>query len=513
MSLYKVIIADDEQPIRQGLSSFSWETYGFQLVSAAADGQAALQAIRHHKADILLSDIRMPLLDGLHLAKIVYDQQLATKVILLTGFQDFEYAQQAIRYDVFQLLTKPLVPEDLADCLLRARTQLDKVRKQDETELQREKQYNITDYIATCALLRRYLLGISVTPEESALLQCKTASFQMQFCMLCAISPLTDCKLQNAAFQQNNSLFQEYRFTIGKHCISVLFTTEENQKKVEQIFVSRISLPCCMGSWVNTPQELADSYHQALSISAAEHKVYRWDTNRQIVQSNLLPKQKMAAFSHFLFEKQSVTLTQIDSQLDLFLEELSPFLEYGLTAYQQVLLAFSAELQAQLSRFNDNDGGELLSAVNQAHIMIENGSSAIALNRAIRVMVHHIFNAERSTAGDPNRVLIEKAMHYVRQHYDQPLSLESVADYVHISPSYLSVLFKKYAKINFSKFLRNCRIAQAKERLVTTHDKVYEIATQVGYPNSKYFIDLFKETTGISPHEYRILYGNGGHFS
>lgn len=375
MSLYTVVIADDEQPIRQGLSHFPWEKYGFRLVAAAADGNAALQSVFQHNADLLLSDIRMPVMDGLEVTAHLFESKCATHVVLLTGFQDFSYAQQAIRYNVYRLLTKPLDPTELTECLLSL-----------------------------------HALLSSSAPQPAPF---------------------------SAPIQQ-----------------------PPRPKPLHQ--------PSC---------------------------------------SDLYPRRQAAEFLHFLLKEPSLTLSLVDSRLDALLEAFSPILKHGIAAYRQALLSFLDELKTCSPLLEEQS---LQAAVLQAEGSIQKSDSALGSNRSLSIVIHRIFNARASVDFEPNRMIVEQAMLYVRQNYSQPLTLETVADAVHISPSYLSVLFKKYAQTNFSKYLRSYRMERARELLTTTHAKVYEIAGQVGYPNPKYFIDLFKEQNGLSPHEYRIFYGNGG---
>ena len=382
MSFYKVVIADDEQPIRHGLSLFPWEKYGFQLVCAAPNGQVALQAVRKYGADLLLSDIRMPVMDGLALARSLYEEENPVQIVLLTGFQDFAYAQQAIRYHVCRLLTKPLDPADLSECL---------------------------QYVAR---------------------------------------------------------------TLAKNC---------PERK-----------PPALSPDLPRPRRL---------------------NSRDTLSCPLpYPQRESQSFVQILFEEQALTVSETDILLDGLLEVFSPFLEYGLLPYCQALCSFLQELQSQIGRFPDQTS-QLKDTIRQAEADVKAGHSALAVNQAVRTAVHRILQVRAINDFEPNRIAVEKAMEYIRQNYGEPLTLELVANSVHLSPSYLSVLFKKYAGTNFSKYLRDFRMEQARILLTQTHLKVYEVAQKVGYPNSKYFIDLFKEQNKVSPHEYRIFHGTGGVFS
>lgn len=382
MSFYKVVIADDEQPIRHGLSLFPWEKYGFELVCAAPNGRAALAAVREYGADLLLSDIRMPVMDGLALARSLYEEENPVQIVLLTGFQDFAYAQQAIRYHVCRLLTKPLDPADLSECL---------------------------QYVA------------------------RTLA-------------------QNRPMQKQPAL-------------SLQLPQAHRQK-------TRNSLSCPLP----------------------------------------YPRSESQSFIRTLFEEQALTVSGTDSLLDGLLEVFSPFLEYGLLPYCQALCSFLQELLSQTGRF-PGQAAQLEDTIRQAEADVRASRNALAVNRSVRTAVHRILQVRAINDFEPNRIAVERAMEYIRKNYGEPLTLELVADAVHLSPSYLSVLFKKYAGTNFSKYLRDYRMEQARILLTQTHLKVYEVAQKVGYPNSKYFIDLFKEQNNVSPHEYRIFHGTGGVFS
>lgn len=381
MSFYKVVIADDEQPIRHGLSLFPWEQFGFRLVCAASNGKAALEAVREQGADLLLSDIRMPVMDGLALARRLYEDENPVQIVLLTGFQDFSYAQQAIRYHVCRLLTKPLDPADLSECL---------------------------QYVA--------------------------------------------------------------------------HTLEKNRPERKPSF--------------SAPDPPLPIRRNAGDIS----------------RPLPYPRREMRSFVRTLFEEQALTVSATDALLDGLLEVFSPFLEYGLSSYCRALGSLLQELRDQAAEF-PGQASQLEDALRKAEDDIGKSHSALAVNQALRTVTHRILQVRAVTDFEPNRIVVEKAMEYIRRNFGEPLTLELVADAVHISPSYLSVLFKKYAGTNFSKYLRDYRMEQARLLLTQTHLKVYEIAQRVGYPNSKYFIDLFKEQNKVSPHEYRIFHGTGGVFS
>ena len=132
--MYKVLLVDDEALIREAIGeNIPWGELGFELVASCENGREAMEAIRAKKPDLVLTDICMPYVDGIELAKYIYENCPDTRTIIISGYDEFEYAKQAVRYQVMEYILKPITPSELTEVLLKAKGQLEEARSKRKT--------------------------------------------------------------------------------------------------------------------------------------------------------------------------------------------------------------------------------------------------------------------------------------------------------------------------------------------------------------------------------------------
>lgn len=416
----KIMIVDDDDIIRRGLSEgFPWDRHGFELAGVAADGEEALDLMAERPPDIVVSDIKMPFMDGLELTKRVKLEYPRMKVILLTGYEEFEYAKEALRLKAFDYLIKPVMQSQLLDKIRLAAEELER-----EEAIRRQLQEGLP--LIRQKVLRSLVLGTRRTGNAD----------------------------------QDVGLLQ-FPFRGGIFLVMVLVADERYDAEVKERFPEAETLKFCIA---NIAEELLNG----------SGVVFEYGSDRQLVLIYNGPET----------DREAVT--------DMA-SGLAESIRDNVRAYLKTTVTIGLGTpQAGMERIAVSYK-EALAAAECRHIFDK--------DKVLRFDVNGLPAAERRAG--LNHATVERAMAYVREHYARvELSLLETAQAVHVTPNYLSHLFKKEKDINFSEFLIELRMRKAMELLRTERLKAYEVAELVGYANPQYFSAAFKKYAGCSPTEY-----------
>lgn len=533
--MYKLVIVDDEEEVRKGIiKKIEWNKYNFEIAGEAENGREALDLIEENIPDVVITDITMPLMNGLELAAIIREDFPTVKTIIITGFDDFKFAQQAIKYGVSDYILKPVMPKDIDDLMEKLKTQIDDEIAQKEDIIQLREHYNKSLPIIRDKFLTSLITG---KPEKNEV-EKRISGFNLKldgkgFIVAAAnidaesinnnIYGEDDTELLKFAvlnisqeilarhspgevfFHDDNLViiagFQEYeRTTILNKSFSLL---EEIRQNVEKYL--KITITTGLGSISASLDRLNDSYKTALS--ALEYKLLI-GSNRVIFIEDIEPQNG----SNLLFdenkERHLISSIKLGSDNDVteavnaLFEDISgikaSFREYQFYLMETVasIYRLSRDLQidsSDIPGFNTNLYAEIfkLNSINEIRDWIE--------NICIRLM-NYIARKRHNTT----ETLLVKAKDYINNNYgDDELSIQKVANHLHISSSYLSMIFKKQTGETFLKYLVGVRLGAARELLSNSDLKTSEIAERVGYPDINYFSYFFKKNFGISLREYK----------
>lgn len=534
--LYKVLLVDDEEHIRMGIRrKIKWEDLGFCVVGEAENGIEALDLMDKVMPDIVITDIRMAFMDGIKLAENIRDRFSTTKVVIMSGFDDFEYAQEAIKLGVIRYILKPINAMEMNILLGEIKTLLDEeIASKNDLELLKK------NYQKSLPLLKERFLNQWVEDYVSAeIIEENIDAFQLPIenenLVTIVIRPDELRKKEDDIhYVKNKSLLK----------VAILNICEEAIKRHELgiIFMKmdEIILIVPLKS-KEVPKESSRIFNGLEQIRATVQKYLNTTVTIGVGSScsdkALLYKSYLSALSALDYtvtigNNKIICIDDIEPSCndEIVFEELD---ERALMT--AIKLGQGEEIQKVINKiFNKLEGAQLTLADYQLYI-VEVFSSIMRLMRNMGIETNSIFIGETNFFSTINKFLtkdeirqwifdvsikvskqilanrnsnknelIEKAKHYIETYYaDTDLSAEKLCNYLHISTNYFSALFKKETKFTFSSYLTNVRIEHAKILLRTTALKTFDIGNQVGYVEGHYFSYVFKKATGLAPTEYR----------
>lgn len=533
--MYKILLVDDEILVRDAIrENIDWGKLDCELIGDCENGKQAVEFVKTHEVDIVLTDILMPYMDGMELSHFLHDNYPDILIVIFSGFGEFEYAKKAIQYNVSEYMLKPVTAMELTKVIENMKEKLDS-RKKEQRKMESLTQVS-QDYHKNANVIRSKALDclvkctrdvqVSLDELERMGITFQAASYRVAVFDIDTYSEMYQMDMDK---QQESALMAFVLFNVGDEivvrekagvvyqegnnrvCIifagnrtkefseSIHRICHEIQKKVKEVIGLETSIG--IGSWVRSPYELIYSYR--LAAKAIDY--------RYLLGGNLLfdMEEKKTDNSIFLMKDLETlteaiksgdrrlmeeTLGQIETEIKSALVEKS----YACIYLQQVIRAigntcqsFSEEPEKIIAQRE-----ALLKAVTEQRMF----SQAAALVEKYAQEVFDALQELNSSSGQRQGML---AMDYIQKNYMDPcLSLNSICSYLNISTSYFSTIFKEMTGETFIEVLTRVRMEKAKELLENTTMKNYEIAEKVGFSDPHYFGISFKKITGKTPTEY-----------
>lgn len=515
--MMKVFLVDDEIAIRENLrNSFPWEQEGFQLVGEAPDGEMALPMIRDLETDILLTDIRMPFMDGIRLCEEVQRTMPWVERIILSGYDDFSYAQRAMSLGVREYLLKPVTPQELRQALNRVRQQIEEKRHD------RERLTSLSRRVSTGnQFLRDKLLASLFTDEgdpadDDALLQ-QMRSLGVNLAAGCyAVIDISfgaegeerlACRAALMAMaEMSGGCVFVCSAPHGARALVLGDSVADTEERAYSFAESAMHLPELMPQrelLLAIGETVSDFHAIRRSMKSARHIRHLMraagQTGRRVAGVNestaTHPMLSEAELSPLYERLQYASEGDVEAIMTEYTASMEPILALG---YLRVAALLAARRMIHEVGGNpreilrDADVTEALRTEGEAgfHLLAE------LLRSAIR------YRAGSGAGSGSDAVSLARA--YLSSHFSDPnLMLQDVADAVHMSQSHFSTVFSQETGLTFTRYLTGLRIGKAKELLSATQLRSSQIAGDVGYNDAHYFSYLFKKTTGLTPSEYR----------
>ncbi|WP_315634685.1 response regulator transcription factor [Rossellomorea yichunensis] len=505
--MYNVMIVDDEPIIRFGLkSSIDWEDKNLHLIGDFSNGKQALEAMeRTGHVDILITDIKMPVMDGITLMKKALQMYPKLKVVLVSSYNEFEYVREGLTHGaVDYILKQTLEPDQFSRTIHKC---IDKILEEEKVaeKLDHAEQTNkINERRRTEQSIKRVLLR--KMPYQDC--EQRIESLPMpQLLLLGSIKEL-DRFEDEFGFLYKNLIIEEiqdrfYRETEDGYCFPIgeneliffLGNTEEPRdtvNKLKERIEKETSLKLVFSyAMVSDPEKLVEGYHHA-SLAG---KQYFFQSNTEI-----FPYERGVKML-----REPLSLEEVKAQIHGE-ESLENFLESRFVRWKEENMHPDKVKK---------EAGYILKALYwnkvEVSVFIDHMSN-LASSETLEELTGLFHEAKNecdhlleSKSKHPNtdNELLDKALSYIHHHFTQEMTLQHVADHIHISRNYFSILFKRFMDINFIDYVIGLRINKAKELLGHTSLKVYEVAGESGFNDVKYFSKLFKKVTGFSPGDYR----------
>ncbi|OPJ60917.1 response regulator [Clostridium chromiireducens] len=536
MSLYRIMIVDDEEEIRLGIiKKIDWESNGFIVVGDAENGQDALEKAEKLQPDVIMTDIKMPFMDGLELGKKLVELMPSTKIIVFSGCDDFEYAHKAIKINVVEYVLKPINSIELTEVLVRLKEQLDR-----EYNEKRNLETLYKYYVKSLPVIReQFLVGAieGKINEGQWNEQAENLGIDFKYENFAVALIHADGKINIEESESNMSIQNELTLTpisikkiidenMDKYCKFVSFLYSNmvvvigNLQNKEDIllFIKGINEVCKIykrimnltissgiGYVYNNTSEIRYSYRSAQS--ALDYR-FVLGTGKAIYIDDVEPDNSIQLQFDEQEERAMLNAIKISSEdeIAITIENLFKKIEDLLLPFNQYRIYFMEIITSilKLVQTYNLDVEELFGKNFDCYSFLEGFNSINEVRewfvqKAVKVNIY--IKRERINS---SMLLIEKAKQYIKDNYsDYDVSVEKLCSELHVSPTYFSTIFKRETGMNFVNYLTTLRLEEAVKLLNTTDDKTYMIAEKVGYPEANYFSYVFKKKFGVSPSKYR----------
>jgi two-component system response regulator YesN len=536
--MYSILIVDDEKEIREGLAKLeTWQEWGFSQVYMADDGDTAIQMALQYKPEIILSDIKMPRISGLEMAKILLEQhQYGGKIVIISGYDEFEYVREAFKIGVTEYLLKPIDISELENMLRKAVMLYNEEQVREKNELMLRNQSDE----AIPRIRQELMQELVERPFSSALdsrLQYRLPNLQMDWLLQneLTVMVLETDNLKSLLEGKGTGEKELILFTIG----NVLEHTLLESGSPNVSFLARneswISiLSAGAPDWLTNTQRLAEMIIHRLNQFAKVRVTIGLSSSAGtfVMLHSLFLETSDALHYKTVFGGNKVFLSngQIMGEIGMnpdILEqpkELIEMMKYGSEQELKEMMKNFIELVRKWGVQHPRDLQQrsfewLLELFRNAKKAgwnetwweknplslwnhIEKFDTPEPLQKQLE---RYVLESSASFQYQlmPQSQIIVQAEQYIRQHYTDNISLLEAADHVHVSPVWLSKLFKKEKDTTFLEFLTDLRMEKAKELLLDVNLKVYQICETVGYRDTAHFSRLFKKKVGFSPKEYR----------
>ncbi len=534
--MYNIMIVDDEPVIKQGLLYFvNWEALDCQVVCDAQNGIEAKEKLSSHSVDIVLTDIKMPGMDGLELSKYIHENYPSVKVIILTAFADFSYAQAAIKYDVIDFIIKTNPTEKIPDAITKAKALIRQEKDKDEKLKLMEQKANLRLSEICEKFFKDVFNGIIV---DHSLIQNKMTELEIKienyFVILFDIHSISS----------ENSLISPEDYNKFMQSVSNLLSMAFKNYPHYTVAVDRTLLAAiisfksrnvalCTQTLLMTCNEIlamADSFMRftiSIGISQMQQNVpalpaayqeakdalnggFYNDNHVSVFMPNTTPAPSSPGQPHYFAEKivdslQLENPSEAIKSLEILLEEYRRNKEpiEKIKVACMLIASYCYRLLAGFKLF----APELADSEPEVYKRIQASRSIQSLVTILKQLIEGI--AQVVVTNDKKfSYLIQETQKYIRDNFHKNISLQTIADHIHVNSSYLSRLYKKETGESIVDAINKYRIDHAKKLLKDPANKVFEVACAVGIEDPAYFTHVFTKYAGMSPKEYKLNNAN-----
>ena len=532
MNLYSVMLVDDEEEVREAIAKkLDWEAMGFEVIASAENGEEALELAEQFRPDVVMTDIKMPFMDGLTFCRRLKELQMNTKIVIFSGFDEFEYAKEAIKLEVEEYVLKPVNATELKGVFERLKETLDQeiADKQNIEHLNRYYEDSLP------IIKEQFLVGlIQGRISDERIKELKNAyEIGLDAPYYCVVEIHMDNSGEQFGTNQETwrrmmiasgqQIFDEQMATLFKYqsflyldyivVIGMLDEAGEIKKILHYIDqfckicnrVLKVNATAGIGQVCDGLSQLPASYRGAVEAVGARVLL---GTNQAIYIKDIEPNSQET----FDFEDRDVqnimravkvgsqeeVQKEVQAMITSMKKSVQSLNQYQITLMEivtetlKVIRSYDAPITEVFGEnfdlYRDPAGFDTLESLEQW--LIDTMSR-----------LHSFIRRERK---DTTKMLVEKAREYIAEHFkDSDLSVDMVCSHLNVSAAYFSTLFKRQIGMTFVMYLTQTRMEHAINLLETTNQKTYMIAEEVGYTEPNYFSYVFKKKYGISPSRYR----------
>ncbi len=530
--MYKLLIVDDETEIAEDIStSIDWEKEGIEVCGCASNGLEAIDIINALKPDIVILDINMPVVNGLELMQKIHEEKLDIQFIILSGYDEFEYARKAMGLGAKSYLLKPCMPHDILYAVLTVKELLDASRKKVRLLDYYEDyfQYSLPQvkenflvklvkgYIKNRGRIleeiERYNINLPESNLAAVVFEVLERSSQVGGSDARNADSLKSCIADAASSLEASSPVITDPFACDDYIVFLCSTKtgfpshgpvhffDRMRRLLKQKYNVQVLIG--IGAFVKSYEDLPESYTSSVS---AIRKAHFFEENRIITYDEMLREEQNTSFypsqeeadilnSLHAVDKASI-LRKVD---DLYHSVLLQGVRKKEYVKEVSIMLIKNVIQSCLDEQMD-----MQAMLNEQMKLFDNIVSCETMSRLKEIVSDFLCKAAGLSAQQNNaNNLVSIAINYIHKNYSRELNLETLAQQVFITPGYLSILFKQETGINFIDYLHKYRIQMSKKLMKDPQYKIYKISGMVGFRNAKHFSQVFKKYTGLTPKEYR----------
>lgn len=516
--MYKVFVVDDEYRVKERLLNVSeWHDSAYIFCGEASDGEMALSLINQVKPDIVITDIEMPFMNGIELATILKSTMPWIRIIFLSGYDEFEYVQEALKIGVSDYILKPFRFKDLKSIMDKVVKEIEEEKEKNMHLIQMKNKLESINDLKKDGLFERFICGRFNTKE---LIE-EYAKFNIDILAnyYMVIDVKITCTTQIAYIQIKHFCMNQldklstvlWYYRMDDRLIVVIMNDDPLEIK-EQTF--------SLASITKYEVEKNEGYKTTIGIGNIVERM------RFVAQSSF-NANKARTYLGDLHLGQTLYIEDINSQMidtldsshqsnlkisRLELEDIDEFLDSVLKGeinsselmnyYKLISIIFECiEIVTDL----EGDPKEVLPIINEKEIVHLYATDRAHLENLIKESLRKTIELRHEKGRNKYHDIIKNTKDYINEHFAEiSISLNSVAKQVHLSPNHFSMIFSNETNHTFIEYLTKTRLNKAKVLLEESEMKLAEIAVEVGYNEAQYFSYIFKKNFGIGPKDYRM---------
>lgn len=529
----RVFLVEDEVVIRNGIKNcIDWEKEGFEFVGEASDGELAYPQILKTKPDVLITDIKMPFMDGIELSKLVKEKLPDIRIVIVSGYDEFEYARQAILLGATDYLLKPVSADKLVDTINKIKEREEK--KKNEQKLMEKYMFEMRENVQfeKQKFFNRLVseqMSMSEVLDIADNLKIDISAQVYNFLLLKIIDDSDNLEDINNAYKDIEEFFirrtDVILFNRGVEGWGIIIMGDSDEKIDKIIEESNVYIEYeinkyekvkyfgAVGTSVYRIGELKKSFHNANIIFANRfigpyNKILSNIEGQKSEDTLLIEARGINTIEEnkdllIKFLKNG-TSEEVDNFVNVYFDEFPSDNLKSLIMRQYIAIDSYVNAITFVKGLNI-DTSNLEIELEDMRKLFEQETSLDKLKEYLSKLIKKIIDLRYSVSGNKNSEIVNIAKEYINSNYmEDEISLNSIASYVNMSPSYFSALFRKETEQTVVEYLTHVRMEKAKELLMCSSKKASDIGYEVGYKDAHYFSYIFKKLQKCTPREYRL---------
>ena len=493
--MYKALLVDDEYMILEGLKQIiPWNKLGFEVVKTAKRALEALEYIKENEIDLLITDVTMPKMNGIDLVRLAKEIQPDLSVLILSGYQEFEYVKQGMELGVKGYLVKPVNKEELVEKVTQIRDELEEqVVLESQKELYQE------------SMIQKWLNDEMNEDEYEHLISQSKKAGVTDFSVIMVSQMESQISLKSYAQKYKQIYIVETEVDHAYQTVIVYQGSRSDLtlfvRGIEDLFkdiVFRIILGELVTEWEN----VYESYEKAKKL--AQFQAFYGPNEASQMVLNITETDDAEVTLHFLSFNKALIIGDMPTIKEELHHIYIQMAEFGYTPenVRHVTFLLFTDMYRQFSTLDKAMYDQTLTKIHSSNNVEE-------LQNWLLQILDAIF--DNPDVGKRYSDLVKGAIDVISIDYQKDLSLKSVAEQLHVNPVYLGQLFSKETERSFSQYLNQSRIKKAQYGLLNTNKPINEVGYEVGYNNTTYFFKMFRKLNGLTPKEFREKYMSNYH--